>query len=112
MPGKTVGRLEAIRQRLAAGCLHCGLDRAVRNPSGYCDHLYFPDNCERCQELQALVSDLLQLVEAGEQVVKTAETVRNWYAAWPGTETMDLHPGKRLIKALETYATAWEGTDG
>lgn len=30
-------------------CNHCGGDIAIRNPSGYCDHLYYPDYCEVCQ---------------------------------------------------------------
>lgn len=25
-------------------CKHCGGDRATRNPTGSCDHLYWPDN--------------------------------------------------------------------
>ncbi len=24
-------------------CLHCGYDKSLRNPSGTCDHLYWPD---------------------------------------------------------------------
>lgn len=29
-------------------CNHCGGDIAVRNPSGYCDHLHYPENCKVC----------------------------------------------------------------
>lgn len=29
-------------------CKHCGMDIAIRNPSGYCDHLYYPENCKIC----------------------------------------------------------------
>jgi hypothetical protein len=29
-------------------CPHCKMDIAKRNPSGFCDHLYYPDNCEEC----------------------------------------------------------------
>jgi len=32
-------------------CIHCGQDVDVRNPSGYCDHLYYPKNCKICQKL-------------------------------------------------------------
>jgi hypothetical protein len=32
-------------------CPHCGLDKQIRNPSGYCDHLYYPESCEVCQKL-------------------------------------------------------------
>lgn len=31
-------------------CSHCGEEIAIRNPSGYCDHLYYPDNCKTCQK--------------------------------------------------------------
>lgn len=29
-------------------CKHCGENINIRNPSGYCDHLYYPENCEVC----------------------------------------------------------------
>lgn len=32
-------------------CEHCGMDKRIRNPSSYCDHLYYPDNCEECKKL-------------------------------------------------------------
>ena len=30
-------------------CEHCGGDIEIRNPSGYCDHLYYPENCKICK---------------------------------------------------------------
>lgn len=30
-------------------CDHCKMDTAIRNPSGFCDHLYYPDCCEVCK---------------------------------------------------------------
>lgn len=30
-------------------CKHCGGDIRIRNPKGYCDHLYYPDNCDICK---------------------------------------------------------------
>ena len=30
-------------------CEHCHMDTAIRNPSGYCDHLYYPEYCEKCR---------------------------------------------------------------
>jgi hypothetical protein len=33
-------------------CSHCGMAVAIRNPSGYCDHLYYPDNCPTCAGYQ------------------------------------------------------------
>ncbi len=35
-PDKPVGR-----------CKYCGMDIAIRNPSGNCDHLYYPENCNK-----------------------------------------------------------------
>ena len=32
-------------------CKHCNTPIAVRNLSGYCDHLHYPENCKVCQEL-------------------------------------------------------------
>jgi hypothetical protein len=29
-------------------CEHCGYSIKLRNPSGFCDHLYYPDNCDVC----------------------------------------------------------------
>lgn len=30
-------------------CPHCKGDIAIRNPMGFCDHLYYPTNCEVCK---------------------------------------------------------------
>lgn len=30
-------------------CVHCKGDTAIRNPSGFCDHLYYPENCQICK---------------------------------------------------------------
>ena len=27
-------------------CSHCEMDIMIRNPSWFCDHLYYPDYCE------------------------------------------------------------------
>jgi len=29
-------------------CEHCKMDIAIRNPSGFCDHLYYPESCKVC----------------------------------------------------------------
>ena len=41
-------------------CIHCGLPVRIRNPSGYCDHLYYPDRCEYCKKVIPLIEDLLR----------------------------------------------------
>lgn len=42
-------------------CKHCGMDIAIRNPSGYCDHLYYPENCDVYNE--KIQTDKQKLVE-------------------------------------------------
>jgi hypothetical protein len=37
------------RVRTREICLHCKGKIAVRNPKGFCDHLYYPDNCKVCK---------------------------------------------------------------
>jgi hypothetical protein len=34
-----------------ATCPHCDQSIEIRNPTGYCDHLNYPDNCEVCKKL-------------------------------------------------------------
>jgi hypothetical protein len=34
-------------------CPHCNELIALRNPSGFCDHLYYPENCEVCKKHDA-----------------------------------------------------------
>lgn len=31
-------------------CEHCGGPISKRNPSGYCDHLHYPEYCKVCSE--------------------------------------------------------------
>lgn len=30
-------------------CSHCTYPISIRNPSGYCDHLYYPECCVTCK---------------------------------------------------------------
>jgi len=39
-------------------CEHCGGEIAIRNPKGYCDHLYYPENCEVCKDKHKPKRDL------------------------------------------------------
>lgn len=40
--------LDESKPRPPILCRHCHMDLAIRNPSGFCDHLYYPENCEIC----------------------------------------------------------------
>lgn len=31
-------------------CKHCQHPVKIRNPSGFCDHLYYPENCPQCRD--------------------------------------------------------------
>lgn len=33
-------------------CPHCNTNIKIRNLSGYCDHLYYPENCETCKKIR------------------------------------------------------------
>jgi len=30
-------------------CMHCEQSVELRNPTGYCDHLYYPEKCLICR---------------------------------------------------------------
>lgn len=32
-------------------CPHCKMRKKIRNPSGFCDHLYYPEYCKICKKL-------------------------------------------------------------
>ena len=32
-------------------CPHCKQDRQEENPSGFCSHLDYPNNCAKCQRI-------------------------------------------------------------
>ena len=34
-------------------CSHCKMPIRIRNPSGFCDHLYYPESCEICKKADA-----------------------------------------------------------
>jgi hypothetical protein len=33
-------------------CKHCNMNIAIRNPSGFCDHLHHPEYCDMCKKLK------------------------------------------------------------
>lgn len=40
-------------------CQHCSRDISIRNPSGYCDHLYYPEGCNICSGRKSLWKQIL-----------------------------------------------------
>ncbi len=43
--------MKNTREKDVKICPHCGLDLAIRNPSGFCDHLYYPEYCKVCAKI-------------------------------------------------------------
>ena len=37
-----------MTEKLPTICKHCNFDISQRNPSGYCDHLHYPEGCSVC----------------------------------------------------------------
>lgn len=59
-------------------CKHCGFSIALRNPSGSCDHLYYPSNCKVCKEMIAKEENA-DNEDAISQIEKIrAENNKNW----------------------------------
>ena len=58
-------------------CKHCKGLIKIRNPKGYCDHLYYPESCKTCNENYPEVdrerdlfrSMLYDLVQASKQAM-------------------------------------------
>jgi hypothetical protein len=47
-------------------CGHCGGDISVRNPTGTCDHLQYPDNCDVCKESSLVMTKTMLSVKDGK----------------------------------------------
>ena len=47
-------------------CKHCGGDVEIRNPKGYCDHLYYPEACPVCTFIQTASNILEEQFPKGE----------------------------------------------
>ena len=42
---------DSVKVAKSVACLHCNGDVEIRNPTGSCDHLYYPDCCKTCQRI-------------------------------------------------------------
>jgi hypothetical protein len=52
---KSCGAIPGEKHKMSCDtyiCKHCGGNLAIRNPMGYCDHLYSPEYCKICQHLK------------------------------------------------------------
>lgn len=64
-------------------CTHCGEDKRIRNKSGYCDHLYYPDNCEVCK------GEEKGLYTISSKKFKTLNKAREQMAKWEANNLLD-----------------------
>lgn len=59
-------------------CAHCNMDIEIRNPSGFCDHLYYPDSCGICElrnmskeeRIRRAAPELLEALKIAESQVR------------------------------------------
>lgn len=59
-------------------CAHCKKDTAIRNPSGFCDHLYYPECCEVCKE--AMMTPKERMEKAAPAMLAALEAVIDEFA--------------------------------
>ena len=52
-------------------CPHCKMDIEIRNPSGFCDHLHYPEACEICQKIRVMGED--SVIERSETAVTSGQ---------------------------------------
>ena len=86
-------------------CPHCGGDKAIRNPTGTCDHLYYPDYCPMCKqrETKGNCRSCGLNPAAYRQVVEALEVVKRTLT--PGTALLtDVLSLRRQIQAALTAA--------
>jgi hypothetical protein len=90
-------------------CKHCGMDLSIRNPSGYCDHLFYPDYCEICERN---IKGMDQL-EAIKYLIEHSVFGNEWQGAgmFTAVEKVMSHKGNyitkyfldKLLKEAEDY---------
>lgn len=77
-------------ERMIDLCKHCNGNIEITNPSGYCNHLYYPENCEICQFItnadklkhddkwcayKPMVDELQQKLSIAEKALEHIQTV-------------------------------------
>lgn len=76
-------------------CEYCGGDKAIRNPSGRCDHLYYPDNVNKnlkngiCQNCETIApGHAIKINEFGD----CSDCGRPVALKWRGTTQIKIGP--------------------
>jgi hypothetical protein len=94
-----------MKQKSKKKCKHCGYDISIRNPSGFCDHLYYPENCEVCRNMTnpkfIPTSFEYKLKESLERIEKLIYGKSDDLIVGQGWEKVEESLTQELIKAWE-----------
>jgi len=71
-------------------CKHCGMLKAIRNPSGFCDHLHYPEYCDVCTAMQQKEKDM-------ENKTITVAPIQTAEATKAGEDAIALHSQAQAI---------------
>jgi len=87
-------------------CTHCHKDINIRNPSGFCDHLYYPEGCKICQsnlDLKNEQDKVYQAVSERNQAIQERDKLENADLAAPWRNQL-----ARYRKALEQIVEVYD----
>jgi hypothetical protein len=65
-------------------CPHCKMNKNIRNPSGYCDHLHYPEACNICQAMQPIESKRFSGADLQELLKKVKSKAVRTIISIPG----------------------------
>lgn len=78
-------------------CEHCNGDINIANPTGTCNHVYYPDYCEVCKKRER---------------AKRKEIIYTTYATFPDTHEADyIGPSFRDLYSAQYYCAEMSATD-
>ena len=70
-------------------CDHCFGDIEIRNPKGFCDHLYYPEQCKVCDEKHGKPTYQELEREVKKQLKFIQEMRDHLYASWCDIDLWD-----------------------
>ena len=72
-------------------CEHCKEPIEIRNPTGYCDHLHYPENCQVCEQ-----AETIKTLEAKVAELEKTGRMNNEQQAFPIFTHEQVHIGMTL----------------
>ena len=80
-------------------CSHCGYSIDIRNPSGECDHLKYPEYCETCRRTLEPVHEVPIEPEGMKpgQIPLTTSIESKMFADWIGANLRDIEHTQLLM---------------